>query len=76
MAGTEEPAQMKQRRTRTIELDLSMFPDWVGKADDNTLIEVFAIGVKVRDSIAIKIAENPEYITKILGQELRAFFNI
>lgn len=71
MAGTEEPAQKKQRRTRSIELDLSMFPDWVGKTDDNTLLEAFAIGVKVRDSIAIKITENPEYITNILGEKLK-----
>ena len=70
MAGTEEPTQKKSRRTRTIELDLSLFPDWVGTADDNTLLEVFALGVKVRDSIAIKITENPEYITNILGEKL------
>ena len=75
MAGTEEPAQKKSRRMRAVELDLSLFPDWVGKADDNTLLEVFAIGVKVRDSIAIRITENPEYITNILGEKLQPVIN-
>ena len=75
MAGTEEPTQKKSRRTRTIELDLSLFPDWVGKADDNTLLEVFAIGVKVRDSIAIRITENPKYITNILGEKLQPVYD-
>ena len=74
IAEAEGPKQKKQRRTRTIELDLSLFPDWVGEADDNTLKEVFAIGVKVRDSIAIKITENPEYVTEILGQKLQPVY--
>ena len=74
IAEAEGPKQKKQRRTRTIELDLSLFPDWVGEADDNTLNEVFAIGVKVRDSIAIKITENPDYVTEILGQKLQPVY--
>ena len=74
IAEAEGPKQKEQRRTRTIELDLPLFPDWVGEADDNTLKEVFAIGVKVRDSIAIKITENPEYVTEILGQKLQPVY--
>ena len=74
MAGTEEPLGKKARRTRTIELDLSLFPDWVGEADDNTLCEVFAIGVKVKESIAINITENPEYIENILQEKLRPVY--
>jgi hypothetical protein len=71
---SEEPAGKKRRRTRIIELDLSLFPQWVGEADDNTLQEVFAIGVKIRDSIAINITENPEYITNILGEKLQPVY--
>ena len=71
---SEEPAGKKRRRTRIIELDLSLFPDWVGEADDNTLHEVFAIGVKIKDSIAINITENPEYITNILGEKLQPVY--
>ena len=62
MATPEEPAHKKSRKIRQLELDLSQFPEWVGKADDNTLLQIFAIGVKVKDSIAINITENPELI--------------
>ena len=39
------------------------------------MLEVFALGVKVRDSIAIRITENPEYITKILVDKLQPVIN-
>jgi hypothetical protein len=71
MATTEEPVRKRSRNTRTIELDLSLFPDWVGDADDNTLREVFAIGVKVKESIAINITENSQNIENILQEKLK-----
>lgn len=74
MAATEEPVGKKSRRTRTIELDLALFPKWVQDADDSTLLQVFAIGVKVKDSIAINITENSEYIEKILGEKLNPVY--
>ena len=74
MARTEEPLGKKSCRTRIIELDLSLFPDWVGEADEKTLCEVFAIGVKVKESIAINITENPEYIENILREKLRPVY--
>ena len=71
MSATEEPVEKKPRRTREIVLDLTLFPDWVGEASDSALLEVFAIGVKVKDSIAINITENPQAIKNVLSDNLQ-----
>ncbi|XP_028391346.1 uncharacterized protein LOC114516147 [Dendronephthya gigantea] len=73
--ATEEDVFKKARRTRTIELDLCQFPAWVGEASDAVLLELFAIGVKVKESITINITETPDHIQNIVGEKLKPVYD-
>ena len=76
MESDNEPESKKRRvRKRTIELDLDDFPKWVEDASHSVLIQVFQMGVMVKESVTMSVSYNQKYIDEVLGTKLEPVYS-
>ena len=67
------PVEKRQKlsRRREIVLNLDNFPSWVEKASEKELIEVFNIGVSVKNSVSMNVSFKEDYIDGLLNEKLK-----
>ena len=66
-----EPAKKRRKKNqiRTIQIDLLGLPRWVRKASDEELVEVFKMGVTVKDSIGLNVSFQDKFINDLLTEK-------
>ena len=77
MESDNEPESKKRRvvRKRTIELDLDDLPKWVEDASHSVLIQVFQMGVVVKESVTRSVSYNQKYIDEVLETKLEPVYS-
>ena len=60
--------QVKDPNVRMLKLDLSKFPDWVRTQSNEELLNVFKIGVAVKESITMQITGGRRNFDQVLAQ--------
>lgn len=66
----ETPNEEKELIERSITLNLSEYPDWVRRLRDEELVEVFKIGVLVRESLQMTVNSNQNHLKEVLESQL------
>ena len=76
MENDSEPAEKRQKLSdkprpheRTIRVDLSELPPWVSEASNEALVEVFKMGVMVKDSIGLNVSFQNKFIKDLLTEK-------
>ena len=66
----EESQLEGQSHSRNITLDMAKYDDWVRKLSDEELVNIFGLGVAVKESVTLTVDVNQKFMKETLSSQM------